>query len=144
MKSLSAFWDFSRFSVHGDTQAVFEFEPPESVLKDISTAENADGNVASEDASLRGAASAKPQLKRTNTKRKDSMAAITGFTEHLSEFLHERGAENIGDRLEAVEAATKRIEKMLIKLSQDMGEDNSESGGGLHASNSEAVEEGED
>jgi hypothetical protein len=28
-------WDFSRFSVHGDIQAVFETEPPRSVLDDI-------------------------------------------------------------------------------------------------------------
>jgi hypothetical protein len=29
------FWDFSRFSVHGDIQAVFETEPPQSVLDEI-------------------------------------------------------------------------------------------------------------
>jgi hypothetical protein len=29
------FWDFSKFSVHGDIQAVFETEPPRSVLEDI-------------------------------------------------------------------------------------------------------------
>jgi hypothetical protein len=29
------FWDFSGFSVHGDIQAVFETEPPRSVLDDI-------------------------------------------------------------------------------------------------------------
>jgi hypothetical protein len=30
-----AFWDFSRFSVHGDIQAVFDTEPPQSVLDEI-------------------------------------------------------------------------------------------------------------
>jgi len=29
------FWDFSRLSVHGDIQAVFETEPPQSVLDEI-------------------------------------------------------------------------------------------------------------
>ena len=29
------FWDFSRFSVHGDIEAVFEDEPPQSVLDEI-------------------------------------------------------------------------------------------------------------
>jgi hypothetical protein len=29
------FWNFRRFSVHGDIQAVFETEPPRSVLEDI-------------------------------------------------------------------------------------------------------------
>ena len=30
-----SFWDFSKFSVHGDIQAVFETEPPQSLLDDI-------------------------------------------------------------------------------------------------------------
>ena len=35
-----AFWDFSRFSVHGDIQAVFDTEPPQSVLDEIIEAED--------------------------------------------------------------------------------------------------------
>jgi hypothetical protein len=35
-----AFWDFSRFSVHGDIQAVFDTEPPQSVLDEIAEAED--------------------------------------------------------------------------------------------------------
>ena len=31
-----SFWDFSRFSVHGDIAAVFDIEPPQSVLDEIS------------------------------------------------------------------------------------------------------------
>jgi hypothetical protein len=30
-----SFWNFTRFSVHGDIQAVFETEPPRSLLEDI-------------------------------------------------------------------------------------------------------------
>jgi hypothetical protein len=37
------FWDFSRFSVHGDVQAVFETEPPQGVLDEIAEAEAAEG-----------------------------------------------------------------------------------------------------
>jgi hypothetical protein len=33
--SLKNFWDFTRLKVHGDIQAVFETEPPRSLLEDI-------------------------------------------------------------------------------------------------------------
>ena len=76
---------------------------------------------------MKGDPVTRPQLKRANTaKRKDSMAAINGFTEHLSEFFHEHGADNVAGRLEALEASNKRIEAMLRKLSQDMGDDDSD------------------
>ena len=86
------------------------------------------GKGPSDETSVKDDSSTRPSLKRANTnvKRKDSMAAVTGFTEHLSEFLHERGADNIAGRLEALEASTKRIEDMLHKLSQNMGDDDSE------------------
>ncbi|KAL6720614.1 hypothetical protein ACLMJK_002539 [Lecanora helva] len=130
-RGMLAFWDFSRFSVHGDTQAVFELEPPESLMSQVPEIDNATNNLVSENASVKGDTATRPQLKRTNTaKRKDSMAAINGITEHLSEFLHDHSAENLAERLEAVEASTQRIETMLLKISQDMGEDNSESGHG--------------
>ena len=37
------FWDFSRFSVHGDIQAVFETDPPQSVLDDIAEQDDLHG-----------------------------------------------------------------------------------------------------
>lgn len=113
--------------MHGDTQAVFEFEPPQAVLDEIARTENADVNVASEAPSLKEIDTRRPQLKRTNTKRKDSMSTAAGFTEHLSEFLHEHGANDIAGRLEAVEGSTERIEDMLHKLCQNLGEDTSDS-----------------
>ena len=65
------------------------------------------------------------------------MAAITGITEHLSEFLHDHSADNLITRLEALEASTKRIENMVLRISQDMGEDESESGHEPHATHPE-------
>ncbi len=122
------------------------FEPPQSVLGDTGEPDTSTGNVASANASVGGDTTPKPQLKRTNTaKRKDSMASMTGFAGHLSEYLHEHGADDIAGRLEAVEASTKRIEEMLRKISQDMGEDDSESSErprGTREENSDVFEEG--
>ena len=127
MRSLLAFWDFSRFSVHGDTQAVFAFDPPQSVMDEIYEAEDTSGQVDSQDLGLSGKSAKKPPLSRTKT-RKDSFGTVAGLTEHLSGFLHEHGGGgDIQNRLEALEEATKRIEALLIKLGQDLGDDDSES-----------------
>lgn len=133
--------------MHGDTQAVFEFEPPQELLDEIARDEDINGNVAPEAPSLKGSNATRPHLKRTNTKRKDSMTTAAGFTEHFSEFLHEHGASDIAGRLEAVEGSTERIEDMLSKLSQDLGGDANVSDAGTHASRgvtSDAIEEGDD
>lgn len=39
-----AFWSFSRFSVHGDIQAVFDTEPPQHVLDEIAEGEESESN----------------------------------------------------------------------------------------------------
>lgn len=74
------------------------------------------------------------------------MVSVTGFTEHLSEFLHERGADNLAGRLDALESSTERIENLLRKISQDMGDDDNEDGDGPHLPrerDADAFEEGD-
>lgn len=120
-----ALWDFSRFSVHGETKAVFEIEPPKSVMDQIYEAEDTSGQMTSEDFALNGKAGVRSRLSRTKT-RKDSFGTVAGLTEHLSDFLQEHGGGDINNRLEALEAATKRIEGLLVKLGQDLGDDDSD------------------
>ncbi len=75
------------------------------------------------------------------------MTTAAGFTEHLSEFLHEHGASDIAGRLEALEGSTERIENILRKLSQISGEDTSMSDmgtGDSRGATEEAIEEGDD
>src|SRR2546421_251887 len=40
---VKSFWDFTRFKVHGDIQAVFETPPPRSVLEDIAEEDDLHG-----------------------------------------------------------------------------------------------------
>ena len=132
--------------MHGDTQAVFEFEPPESLLKETADVDPMSTTLASGNTSVKDELQSRPHLKRANTKRKGSMVSVTGITEHLSEFLHERGADNIADRLEALESSTERIEKLLRKISQDMGDDDGENDDGPHIHRREdtnAIEDGD-
>jgi hypothetical protein len=41
--NIKSFWNFTRFSVHGDIQAVFETEPPQSLLEDIAEEDDLHG-----------------------------------------------------------------------------------------------------
>ena len=123
-------WNFTRFSVHADIQAVFDSDPPQSILAGVSeTEENPDpGALAAPSIHFDGKAatgSEGQQPKQTKTaKRKDSMA---GLTEHLSEWLHGHDSNGLVGRLEALESSTRRIEGLLRKLSQDLGDDSSDS-----------------
>ena len=127
------FWDFSRFSVHRDIQAVFDSDPPQSLLDEISEAEeNPDReSLAVPSISFNGKAAKRPEIQRgvsTKTaKRKDSMGAMEGLTEHLSEWLHGHEGSGLTNRLEALESSTRRIESMLKRLGQDLGDDSSDS-----------------
>ena len=94
-------------------------------MDQIYEAEDTPVQMASEDFALRGKAGVKPRLSRTKT-RKDSFGTAAGLTEHLSDFLQEHGGGDINNRLEALEEATKRIEGLLVKLGQDLGDDDSD------------------
>lgn len=96
-------------------------------MDEIYEAEHTSGQVDSQDLGLSGKSAKKPPLSRTKT-RKDSFGTVAGLTGHLSDFLHEYGGGgDINNRLEALEEATKRMEALLIKLGQDLGDDGSES-----------------
>ena len=134
LKPTVNFWDFSRFSVHRDIQAVFDSDPPQSILDEISEAEeNPDpaGNLAVPPINFNGKAAKRPeshQVASTKTaKRKDSMATMEGLTEHLGEWLHGHEGSGLTHRLEALESSTRRIESMLKRLGQDLGDDSSAS-----------------
>ena len=133
LKTKLSFWDFSRFSVHADIQAVFDSDPPQSVLDEISEAEENPnpGNLAVPSISFDSNASKRPEGHRMNptktAKRKDSMATMEGLTEHLGDWLHGHDSSGLTGRLEVLEDATRRIEEMVQKISQNFGDDSSDS-----------------
>ena len=121
-----AFWDFARFSVHGDTEAVFEYDTPQIVLDEMEEADDGTASLGHDSVDVTGKGRGRPKLKRAKT-RKDSFGPIGGLNEHLAELFHEHGAGDIPGRLESLEIATNRIEVMLNKISQTLGNDNSDS-----------------
>ena len=132
-----AFWSFARFSVHGDTQAVFEFEPPQSVLDEISEAEDTAAATTNGALASEHLPSSKHQVGRQagnrKTLRKDSMATMTGLAEHVSDLLHGHGGSggDLPSQLEALERSMRRIEDLVRKIGQDLGDDASGSEEGV-------------
>lgn len=128
-----AFLGLSRFSVHGDIQAVFESEPPESVLDEISDAGNLRNSILEDGfpavSSKRREGSTSAAALRRQKARQDSIDPFAGLPEHLSDVLREAsGGSNTKDRLEALETSTKRIEDLLLRLCEDVGGEASEGG----------------
>ena len=127
----TAFWDFSRFSVHGDLQAVFDADPPPSILdqpddEDVVNSRNLLNDLspsAKRDSPnpLDGKATPNPFDRRSKA-RTDSVALDTGLTEHISDMLSNFSGSgaNVKDRLDRVEGSTKRIEAMLKRLMEEM------------------------
>ncbi len=105
---------------------MFEFATPQSVLDDMEETDDGTPSLGHVSVDMIGKAGARPLLKRVKT-RKDSFGAVAGLTEHLSDFLHEHGGGDIPSRLESLEEATKRIEVLLAKISQNLGGDSSDS-----------------
>ena len=125
------FWDFSRFSVHADIQAVFDDDPPQSILDELPEVEPSPdaGALSVPSIKFNDKAAKRPESNQkapTKTaKRKDSMATMEGLTEHLGEWLHGHDGSGLTGRLTALEKSTRRIENMLRRITQDLGDDSS-------------------
>lgn len=120
-------WDFSRnFSVHGDIQAVFAAEPPESIEEQIANDGDLDNHVLEDEFAREFGAEARGKLSRRGTgkSRRDSVAPFAGITGRLRTLLLEGSedgdGEDVNTRLEAVEKTTLRIEKMLQRLCEEL------------------------
>ena len=141
----STFWDFSRFSVHGDLQAVFDADPPPSILdqpddEDVVNSRNLLNDL-SPSAKRRDSDYVNPfdgknspnPFDRKSKARTDSVAMEAGLTDHISDMLNNfRGnGSNLEDRLDRVEGSTKRIEAMLKRLVEEMDAEESVEEGDL-------------
>ena len=115
-----SFWDFSRFSVHGDIQAVFDTDPPEYIYDDDSDVEDSGFERPRLDSNSHGNRDQHDdQDFRAKRLRKGSNTSVVGLTEQLSDMLHEHRASSIKERLEKLEASNERIELLLRKLCED-------------------------
>jgi len=137
-RSRLSFWDFSRFSVHGDIQAVFDSEPPSSIFEHLSDNEDSDDDDTEFEVGRRLSLNGKQNGTSRKVSRRDSTASMVGLPEHLSELLSDRSGISLKIRLEKLEASNNRIENMLKQLCDDGNRDVANDG------MSEAVDEDAD
>ena len=120
------FGGISRFSVHGDIQAVFDSEPPPSLVTESSEVGGLQNTF---DGSFPVLQNLGDTLK-ARKERKDSVEPFAGLTEHLPDILQRiSGSGDTQTRLETLEASTKRIEGMLQRLCESMDNSGSEENG---------------
>ena len=134
-RSILQSWGLSRFSVHRDIHAVFDFEPPQSTLDQISSRDHLTPNILVDGlpVSQHDTAGNKPPPPSTKQplsspstpklgvrNRKESMDLFAAFSEHMPGLHDAQG----NDRLEVLEKSMARIEAMLNKvLENDEAED---------------------
>ena len=140
-------WDFSRISVHGDIQAVFDCQPDGAVASDEEIFDpDVDDADSSDDQQLRvhGIAahdhtSGQPRKHSSTSNamgngRKGSVGgrkqsptkSLGGLPEQLSEMLHDSLPIGTKVRLEKLEQSNQRIEEMLKKLIGNLPDDDDE------------------
>ncbi|KAK3330824.1 hypothetical protein B0H66DRAFT_612716 [Apodospora peruviana] len=149
-KSRLWFWDRWRLTAHGDITAVFDLEPPDTVVDEIATDDTLTKHMirrqytrnntmeSSQQSTLmaggpdeHGSVPNGPKApERSKTpSRRDSIAPFPGLRAELRGMLSE--SDEVGDitsRLEALEESTQRIESMLAKLVSVLEENGSVEG----------------
>jgi hypothetical protein len=128
-------WRLSRgFSVHGELQSVFDAEPPQSIEQAIANEDDlGHHNPDDEFAEAELGPDITTKRPRTNTaSRRDSVAPFAGITGRLRDILLDESDDGdkdvaVKERLEALEEATVRIERMLGRLCKEL-DDSSRSG----------------
>ncbi|KAK6582309.1 hypothetical protein PZA11_004717 [Diplocarpon coronariae] len=126
-RSRSGLWDFSRgFSVHGEIQAVFDVDPPESIHEEAPDGSDTHHDVF-EDVFARELgpeAAGQRGRKGKGKSRRDSVAPFGMFSGSRRDLLNEQSEDgkesDTSLRLEALERATARIEDMLGRLCREL------------------------
>ncbi|KAL2065122.1 hypothetical protein VTL71DRAFT_4262, partial [Oculimacula yallundae] len=131
-KSRARLWDFSRgFSVHGDIQAVFDVDPPESIQGESPRGSTLDQDVF-EEAFAREfghEAAAKRSRRGTGKSRRDSVAPLGMLSGAMAGVLSEENENgeilDTKTRLATLEKTTRRIELMLERLCEEFDDSSS-------------------
>lgn len=120
-RSRFALWNFSRFSVHGDIQAVFDIEPPQSAIDQTDTDRLSRSFTASELTSQSQRQDISPNGSKAGDAQEGSNDSLNDGTAQFSETLHEYH-ESINLRFEALEDSIKRIGNMVQGVSEAISE----------------------
>lgn len=122
-----AFWNFSRFSVHNDIQAVFDVELHQPVIDEMQISDSEGNSSASlhkrpskdEDISLGSSQEGGSQA--------ESIGSASGIKEEISNVSYKHSS-SIDHRLKALEGSIERIENMVRGVSEAMKETSRDKG----------------
>lgn len=113
-----------RFSVHGDLQAVFDIELPQSVLDEISNEEALSSYMIDDEFPRRLGKRRSESFSRSKRKavRALSTSSATELSEQLSELLRDHSNHVVKPRLDSLEKAMARIEDFMRTLSEGISD----------------------
>lgn len=115
-------WNLSRFSVHGGLETVFDTEPPQSVLEEIANSgDSLDGENNAPSRRNRHYRSESFSRGPYRRARALSTSSTNELAEQFSDLLRDHNDHNVKPRLQAMEEAINRIEKLLGKTSGARG-----------------------
>ena len=129
LRSLLSSWDLSRFSVHGDIQAVFDSEVPQEVLEEVAEENNLRSNgleSGNPRRTFRRPGTSSDSTHQKTPRRRESIGPFAGLTEQLTEILQDHNGSDVQSRLETLEASTRRIEQLLQRLCGEHNDDGTE------------------
>lgn len=115
--------NLSRFSVHGDLQAVFDIEPPQSVLDEMSTEDGLSSCVIDDEFPRRLGKRRSESFSRPSRRavRALSTSSANELTDQISELLREHSNHVVKPRLDTLERAITRIENLVRTFSESGG-----------------------
>ncbi|KAI9801764.1 MAG: hypothetical protein M1825_003136 [Sarcosagium campestre] len=124
-----SFKAFSRFTVHGDIQEVFDCEPPQSVLEEISKSMGLKRSSSTEGSST-------TTLRRRGGSARGHNALLSMQQSAIYDARPKFGAKSTdcsdhiatNNRLEALENSTKKIEDLLLKIYNTLDDNSSDRG----------------
>jgi uncharacterized metal-binding protein len=109
-----AFWNFPKFSVHHDCQAVFNVDPPPSTLEGCPHA-RIDRALSTSSVFSTNKEDEPDDHKGSRPKHSKDIDGLVGIVHHLPDLVHRTHATT-SERLEALEESTKKIERLLQRL----------------------------
>ena len=136
------FWEKWKITTHSDIQAVFRIDPPNSVVEDITVDDELTHHmIRRQFGRQQSSTHVPPETKKKDSdddeeeesgkrfipktpSRRDSIAPFGDLNEQVRDIMNETvGVEDLSNRINSLERATTRIEKLLAKMCDDAEED---------------------
>ena len=135
------FWSLSKFSVYSGIRAAFNHEPSESSLHDIPIIKKTTVNITNSSFPAAWENYRNESSKSIRRRRKSRKISFADRIYNVSNILENR--KEFKQRIEVLEASTKRIEDAISKLCESLGESKERTQSSIHRSGPQREEGGD-